>query len=221
MPWSNIAAAQSRAAVLGGYALALALAGAEISILALAVHPKVGPDYRAYYIDRTTTCLNRDAVGSYTIGETISFKREGHKQANNIKVCGWSGPAGDGTHSLGETSRLRVNVTRPSLGGLKATLEMSAVLRPPQTEQRVVVLVNGILAHKMVLSGKEPQQVSFVIPQAALAGAKTLEIAFDYLDGIPPTRSASNIYKRAIKLISFRLNETGEKLSPTDLISGP
>lgn len=31
-------------------------------------------------------------------------------------------------------------------------------------------------------------------------------MGFDYLDGIPPSPAASNIYKRSIKLVSFRLD---------------
>ncbi|TIO08316.1 hypothetical protein [Mesorhizobium sp.] len=205
MPWSDIAAPYQRATSLGGYALAAVLAGSEIVILALALNPNVNADYRAYYIDRTTTCLNRDATGSYTLGETVSFRSDGAKRAASIKVCGWSGSAGDGTHSLGETSRLRVRT--PLLrNGLTATLQMAAVIRPPRITQRVVISVNGVRVHAVTLSGKEPRTVSFVIPPAALGEAKALDIAFDYLDGIPPTPAASNIYKRSIKLVSFRLD---------------
>ena len=204
MPWSDIPAPYRRAASLGGFALAAILAGSEIVILALALNPNVNADYRAFYIDRTTTCLNRDATGSYTLGQTVSFRSDGAKQAASIKVCGWSGSAGDGTHSLGETSRLRLKM--PPLGlGLAATLQMAAVIRPPQITQRVVISVNGVRAHAVTLSGKQPRTVSFVIPPA-LGKADTLEIAFDYLDGIPPTPAASNIYKRSIKLVSFRLD---------------
>ena len=204
MPWSDIPAPYRRAASLGGYALAAVLGAAEIVILALALNPNVNADYRAFYIDRTTTCLNRDATGSYTLGQTVSFRSDGAKQAASIKVCGWSGSAGDGTHSLGETSRLRLKM--PPLGlGLAATLQMAAVIRPPQITQRVVISVNGVQAHAVTLSGKQPRTVSFVIPPA-LGKADTLEIAFDYLDGIPPTPAASNIYKRSIKLVSFRLD---------------
>ncbi len=208
MPWSRILDRNRRVLSLGGYALVAALAGSETVILALALNPDVHPDYRAFYIDRTTTCLNRDTIGSYTPGQTISFRRDGRKQAASIKVCGWSGPAGDGTHSLGETSWLRLKL--PPLGhGLKATLQMAAVVRPPQITQRVVISVNGIRAHEATLSGEEPQTVSFIIPHTALADAKPLEIAFDYLDAISPTQAASNIYKRAIKLVSFRLDPLG------------
>ncbi|RUU45129.1 hypothetical protein EOC93_08565 [Mesorhizobium sp. M6A.T.Ce.TU.002.03.1.1] len=205
MPWSDTLVPYRRAAWLSGYAFAAVLAGSEIVILALALNPNVNADYRAYYIDKTTTCLNRDAIGSYTLGETVSFRSDGAKRAASIKVCGWSGSAGDGTHSLGETSRLRLEI--PPLGhGLAATLQMAAVIRPPQITQRVVISVNGVRAQAVTLSGKEPRTVSFVIPPAALGEAKALDIAFDYLDGIPQTPAASNIYKRSIKLVSFRLD---------------
>jgi hypothetical protein len=204
LPWSDIPAPYRRAATRGGYPHAAVIGAAEIIILALALNPNVNADYRAFYIDRTTTCLNRDATGSYTVGQTVSFRSDGAKQAASIKVCGWSGSAGDGTHSLGETSRLRLKM--PPLGlGLAATLQMAAVIRPPQITQRVVISVNGVQAHAVTLSGKQPRTVSFVIPPA-LGKADTLEIAFDYLDGIPPTPAASNIYKRSIKLVSFRLD---------------
>ncbi|TIT20646.1 MAG: hypothetical protein E5W70_20360 [Mesorhizobium sp.] len=205
MPWSDISGRYQRGARLGGYALAAVLAGTEIVILALALNPNVNADYRAYYIDRTTTCLNRDAVGSYTFGETVSFRSDGAKKTAGMMICGWSGPVADGTHSLGETSRLRLKVP-PLRDGLTATLQMAAVIRPPQVTQRVMISVNGVRVHAVTLSGKEPRKVSFVIPPAVVAEPSTLDIAFDYLDGIPPSPAASNIYKRAIKLLSFRLD---------------
>ncbi|MER8974200.1 MULTISPECIES: hypothetical protein [unclassified Mesorhizobium] len=205
MPWSDNLDTYRRAVSLGGYALAAVLAGSEILILALALNPNVNADYRAYYIDRTTTCLNRDAIGSYKLGQTVSFRSGGAKQAGGMLVCGWSGPVADGTHSLGETSRLRLEIS-PLRYGLATTLQMAAVIRPPQVMQRVVIAVNGVRVHKVTLSGKEPMTISFVIPHAAFANAKALEMDFDYLDGIPPSPAASNIYKRSIKLVSLRLD---------------
>jgi hypothetical protein len=202
-----------RAVFLGFYALAALLAVAEIAVLGLALNPRVHPDYRAFYIDETTTCLNRDRIGSYSLGETISFlhlgkQRDRMKRADSMKVCGWTGPTGDGTHSLGETSRLRVKI--PAVpGDLAATLEMTPMVRPPQTTQRVLISVNGARVHEGVLSGDTPQKVSFVIPQAVLAGAEALDMAFDYPDSISQTPVASNIYDRAIKLVSFRLDPAG------------
>ncbi|MER9301911.1 hypothetical protein [Mesorhizobium sp. M0496] len=205
MPWSDAPESYGRAVSIGGYAIAAVLAVSEIIILALALNPNVDADYRAYYIDRTTTCLNRDAVGTYTLGQTVSFRSDGAKQAAGMTVCGWSGAVADGTHSLGETSRLRLEI--PLLrNGLTATLQMSAVIRPPQITQRVMISVNGARVHDVTLSGKEPKTISFTIPHAAFASAKILEMTFDYRDGIPPSPAASNIYKRSIKLVSFRLD---------------
>ena len=200
---------QRRALFPLGYVLAALLAGAEIVVLGLALNPRVHPDYRAYYIDRTTTCLNRDRVGSFSLGETVSFRYlarqpERMKRAEGMKVCGWTGPVGEGTHSLGKTSRLRVKVTGVQ-GGLAATLEMAPVLRPPQTAQRVIISANGVRVYEATLTGDAPQQVSIAIPQAVLADAGLLDIAFDYPDSVRQTPVASNIYDRAIKLVSFRL----------------
>ena len=216
MPWSSAAhAPYGRAAFAGFYLLAALLAGAEIVILGRALNPQVHPDYRAFYIDETTTCLNRDRIGSYRLGETVSFmhlgkQRERMKRADAMKVCGWTGPTGDGTYSLGETSRLRVKIPEEPGGGLTATLEMAPMLRPPQTTQRVAVSVNGVRVHEATLSCDTPQKVSFVIPQAVFDGTGVLDMAFDYPDSVPQTPVASNIYDRAIKLISFRLDPAAE-----------
>ncbi|MFK0692611.1 hypothetical protein ACFX5Q_31255 [Mesorhizobium sp. IMUNJ 23033] len=154
MPWSDTLVPYGRAVSFGGYALAAVLAVSEVVILALALNPNINADYRAYYIDRTTTCLNRDAVGTYTLGQTVSFRSDGAKQAAGTIVCGWSGPVADGTHSLGETSRLRLEIP-PLRNGLKATLQMAAVIRPPQITQRVVMSVHGVPVHKVTLSGND------------------------------------------------------------------
>jgi hypothetical protein len=207
--WSSFPIPKRRAVFLAGYVLAALLAGAEVVVLGLALSPRVHPDYRAFYIDKTTTCLNRDRAGSLGLGETVSFRYLGleperMKRAEDMKVCGWTGPVGDGTHSLGKTSRLRVKVTGVR-GGLAATLETAAVLRLPQTAQRVIISANGVRVHEATLAGDAPQEVSFVIPQAVFADAELLDIAFDYPDSVRQTPVASNIYDRAIKLVSFRL----------------
>ncbi|RRH97194.1 hypothetical protein EH240_21435 [Mesorhizobium tamadayense] len=185
--------------------MAGALAAAEIAILGLALNPNVNEDYRAYYVDKTTTCLNRDAVGRYTPGRTVSFRSDDARETAGMRVCGWSGPVADGTHSLGESSRLRLALP-PLRDGLRATLEMAAVIRPPQTWQRIVISANGTDVYRAMLSGDLATTVSFVIPHAVLAGKATLDMRFDYPDAIPQSADASNIYNRAIKLRSFRLD---------------
>ncbi|WP_192247036.1 hypothetical protein [Mesorhizobium silamurunense] len=205
MRWSELTKSTTPAILSGGYALAGALAAAEIVILALALSPNVNDDYRAYYIDKTTTCLNRDSVGRYTPGRTVSFRSDGARETTGMRVCGWSGPVADGTHSLGERSRLRLALPPPR-DGLRATLELAAVIRPSRTSQRIVISANGTEVHRAILSGAAPTTVSFVIPHTVLAGRATLDMAFDYPDGVPQSADASNIYNRAIKLRSFRLD---------------
>ncbi|MDX8500828.1 hypothetical protein RFM99_20725 [Mesorhizobium sp. VK4C] len=205
MHWSELTRSTKPAIQPAGYALASALAAAEIAILALALNPNVNDNYRAYYIDKTTTCLNRDAVGPYTPGRTVSFRADGARETTGMRVCGWSGPVADGTHSLGESSRLRLGLP-PLRDGLRATLELAAVVRPSQTSQTVVISANDVEVHRLTLSGAAPMTVSFVIPHAVLAGKATLDMGFDYPDGIPQSADASNIYNRAIKLQSFRLD---------------
>ncbi len=54
-------------------ALIALVAGFELWVAWLALHPQVSSDYRAYYIDQTTTCLNKPVSGLYTLGSTVSF----------------------------------------------------------------------------------------------------------------------------------------------------
>ncbi|TIO75521.1 MAG: hypothetical protein E5X74_22845 [Mesorhizobium sp.] len=206
MPWFEPTRSARPALLLGGYGLAAALAAAELAILALALNPNVNDDYRAYYIDKTTTCLNRDAVGRYTPGRTVSFRSDGAREATAMMVCGWSGPVADGTHSLGETSRLRLALPSPPGDGLLAVLQIAAVIRPPQLSQRVVISANGIRLKQATLSGPAPTTVSFAIPRAAVPSTGMLEMEFDYPDGIAQSPAASKIYNRSIKLLSFRLD---------------
>src|SRR5688572_14035050 len=74
------------------------------------LHPQVPADYHAYYIDQSTTCLNQPVSGDYVLGTEVSFLPDGLEQARSLRVCGWEGPAGDGTHAVGKTSRLRFAV---------------------------------------------------------------------------------------------------------------
>jgi hypothetical protein len=209
LPSSSFHMPQQRGICLAGYLVAVLLAGAEIVILGLALNPQVHPDYRAFYIDRTTTCLNRDRAGSVILGETVSFRYltgqpERMKRAEDMKVCGWTGAVGDGTHSLGETSRLRAKIAGVR-DDLLATLDMAPVLRPPLSAQRVVISANGVRVYEATLAADAPQELSFAIPNTVLVDSEELDIALDYPDSIRQTPVASNVYDRAIKLVSFRL----------------
>ena len=94
------------------YALAAAIALVEVAILWQALHPNVPDDFRAYYIDRTITCLPQPVTGDYVLGTEIDF-RSGGPNTRELRPCGWDGPAGDGMHAIGTESRLRFAVSEP------------------------------------------------------------------------------------------------------------
>lgn len=54
----------SRTVRLGAYILVAIVALFELGVVWLMLHPNVTPDYRAYYIDKTTTCLNQPVTAS-------------------------------------------------------------------------------------------------------------------------------------------------------------
>lgn len=120
MPWYDAANGLTRCAPRPMPAPLLALG--ELAVLALALSPDVDAAYRAYYTDRTTTCLDREVPGDYTLGVTVSFRPDGAGQMTKIRVCGLDGPVDDGTHSVGTSSRLRIAATSAAPLVLRLTM---------------------------------------------------------------------------------------------------
>ena len=190
---------------MGAYLLVAAIACAELAILATAVRPDVHPDYRAFYIDQTTTCLNRTVPGTYRLGDTISFLPDGGSQLVKVRVCGFSWPAGDGTHSLGHSSRLRFALGSVK-GDLTAAVQLRSAMKPPNSRQRVLVFANDEQVADLDLTDQAVRDFTFEIPQAVLARQPDmLDVRFDYPDAAPARRQLSETFDRAIKLLSFRL----------------
>lgn len=188
------------------YGLAVVVAGFELGTLWLALHPDVDANYRAYYIDHTTTCLNRDVSGHYRLGQLISFLPPG-EAARAIRVCGFEGPAGDGTHSVGETSRLRFTFSAPApKSGLVLTLEMSAIATPDNVDQHVVLRANTMNFGDIDVRAATTGIYQVKVPFAALGmGGHQLDLILAYPDAVLPNPDDPVTRKRAIKLISVRL----------------
>ncbi len=187
---------------LAAYGLAGALALGELVIFARALSPDVPADYRAYFVDRTTTCRDQPVAGDYALGETVSFRPDGKAASLSIRVCGWDGPAGDGTHSVGDTSMIRVR--RPEATALELTLSMVGIIRPPGVRQRVLISLNGIQAGVVELTDGEERAHTLRVPEAAMAG-DMLTIELRYPDAHLPAPRITETQKRAIKLTAFRL----------------
>lgn len=190
---------------LGAYLLVGLLALFELVVLWLMLHPNVTPDYRAYYIDKTTTCLNQPVIGTYTLGTVVPFTPEGRDAAKLIRVCGWERPTGDGTHTVGTSARLRFAYAEPATA-LTLKLSMVPVQKDGQlTTQRVEIVANGTLVDTVTLDAPTPQDVSLPIPAPA-DGKLELELRFPDAVQMGPTDPDNRL--RSIKLLSAALLPT-------------
>ena len=195
---------RSRPARIAAYAAVAVVIAVEIVVAWLMLHPDVPADYRAYYIDKTTTCLNQPVSGDYALGTTVSFRSERRELARPLRVCGWEGPAGDGTHAVGTSSRLRFTVPPGVERPLHLALELVAVKRDGHPSQRVDVTANGVaLGSTTVLPGN-PKTLELEVP-AAIAREGTLEVELHFPDAIRMSPSDSDTRLRSIKLLSARL----------------
>lgn len=196
----------ARVVAYGVVALAIAF---ELAMVWFMLHPQVPPDFRAYYIDRTTTCLNQPVSGDYAPGTTVSFRSEGLEQAKPLRVCGWEGPAGDGTHAVGTSSRLRFAIPATEQGPLFLSLELVAVEREGHPAQRIGIEANGAeLGVANALAGV-PLEVDLEVPAAIIAaGTGAIDVVLHFPDAISMSPSDSDTRWRSVKLLSARLGTT-------------
>lgn len=186
----------------GAYLLVGLVALFELGVVWLMLHPNVTPDYRAYYIDKTTTCLNQPVSGSYTLGTTVRFTPEDKDAAKLIRVCGLEGPTGDGNHAVGTSSRLRFTYAEPATA-LTLQLAMVAIQKSGTVlPQHVEIVANGTLLDTVILDQPEPQQFSLPLPAPA-DGKLELELRFPDAVQMGPTDPDNRL--RSIKLLSAAL----------------
>lgn len=187
-------------ATLAAYALAALLALLELAVLWQALHPNVPEDYRAYYIDRTTTCMNQPVTGAYVLGTPIDFRTDDTKEN---RPCGWEGPVGDGMHALGETARLRF-ATGPAQD-LTLTLELTGAKLTGATQQGVQVSVNGTPLGEAIVLPEQTRTFSFAVPAAAIGDTGMADVFLDFPDAVSGRATDANTRKRSIKLVSGAL----------------
>lgn len=177
----------------------------ELVVVWLMLHPQVSADYRGYYIDMSTTCLNQPISGDYTLGEIVSFLPEGADAAKPLKVCGWQGPAGDGTHALGTSSRLRFALPADT-GALTLKLEIFALDHEGSAGQTIDVDVNGTVVSTIELDAGATESFDIAIPAEVVAThPQSLEVTLKYPDAIKMGPNDSNTRWRSIKLLSAGL----------------
>lgn len=206
---SELAPVPSRPASFIAYGVVALAIAFELAVVWFMLHPQVPADFRSYYIDRTTTCLNQPVSGDYALGTTVSFRSDGLERAKPLRVCGWEGPAGDGTHAVGTSSRLRFALPAAEQGPLFLSLELVAVSREGHPAQRIGIEANGIeLGVANALAGV-PLAVDLEIP-AEIVAAETgaVEVILHFPDAISMSPNDSDTRWRSVKLLSARLGTT-------------
>jgi hypothetical protein len=186
------------------YLLAGTVALFELVVFWLMLHPTAPPDFRAYYIDKTTTCLNQPVAGTYALGTRVDFTDKGREVAKPLRVCGWQGPVGDGNHAVGTSARLRFVYTEPAVPQ-RLELTLVAIERDEQPTQRVVVRFNGEEIETVIVSADEPQEFTLAIPaELGLAANGRVELELAFPDAVRSDTSPDT-QARSIKLLAAAL----------------
>jgi len=184
---------------LGVYALAALVFVFEAWVLWLMLHPEVPGDYRAYYIERTTTCLNQPVAGTYRFGSMVDFTPDDRAEALPLRVCGWEGPAGDGTHAVGTSSRLRFRGSSGT-GPHELVLDLAAITRKGEPQpQRVEVEMDGKRVTTLEVLLPDPQSFRLPVPDSALADG-AVELVLRYPDAVRMGPTDPDTRYRSIKL---------------------
>lgn len=189
----------------GAYALVAVLALFELAMVWLMLHPDVSPDYRAYYLDKTTTCLNQPVAGTYTLGTIVHFTPDGRDVAKLLKVCGWEGPTGDGTHAVGTSARLRFVYPEPATA-LTLELRMIAVNKAGSPSQRVEIVLNGDSIDTVTVTPDAPQDFALTVPPGLVTAASgKLDLELRFPDSVQMGPTDPDNRRRSIKLLAAAL----------------
>jgi hypothetical protein len=176
----------------------------EAGSLWVSIHPHVPADYRAYYLDQSTTCLNEPVSGSYYNNTLLPTVSGYERTVAAIRVCGFEGPVGDGLHLVGESGRLRFQMLEPP-HDLELVLDMVAVDPAGAAGQTVDVLANGQDIGDVHVTTGKPQRFTLTVPQAILKPDGMLDVELKVPNAIKIDPTDSNTRKRSIKLSAVRV----------------
>jgi hypothetical protein len=202
------------------YALAGLVVLFELCVLWLVLHPDVNGAYRAFYIDKSSTCLPQPVSGDYVLGTTVSFRDPARLLARPLKPCGWFIPNGDHTPSKGTSSLLRFAIPLDP-GPLSLRLELDPVTSDAVPLQRIDVSIGGTVIRELsVLSG--PNRFIHVPLPAALTQRVVgpLDILLSYPDAMSFAPGNPDTQARAFKVRSVRLVPVGARWWPTEGSAG-
>jgi len=195
------------------YGLAALVLAAEAVVFLMAMAPAVDPQYRAYYIDRSTDCYPLPVSGGYQLGERVSFGAPGAAQRVQLARCGWRDPEQRGSWSDGDRSMLRFAVSSPSDLLLQLTMQPFVDALTPR--QRVEVSANGTSLATLELTEAVPAKWEIAIPAAAIGSSGLLDITLAYPDARElPGSAGTGRYFYAVYLLDLSLS-TQSSAAPT------
>jgi hypothetical protein len=181
----------------------------ELAALALMLRPNVSPEYRAYYIDKSSDCWPHQTSAAYVLGTTLSFAYppRGADFTPN-KICGWFYPDRTGDWSYGRHSQLRFDFP-PAAGDLTLTVVAGAMVDPAHPVQQVEVSANGVALGTWRFDDKAPAARALPVPAKVAAGGR-IDLRFDYPDARPGSElgPAEDPHLRAIKVETLTLAAT-------------
>jgi hypothetical protein len=187
------------------YTVAGIVALFELGVAWQALYPDVSANYRAYYLDQSTTCLDEPVSGAYAFGTELTFRSGFEKLDASVKDCGWEGPVGDGLHAVGESSRLRFALPADARN-LTLMLEMVAVDFAGKNGQAVSVLVNGSALGNIRPVPGTPQRFNFSVPDSVLTHSHLLDVELRFPEAIQVGPEDPNTRKRSIKLSAAKVS---------------
>lgn len=191
----------------------IALFGAVVVYMVL--NPRVADDYRAYYIDRTSSCFPRIISGYYKLGEPASFVagRNG-MTLDSIRWCGFQPVKNDGIKSFGDYGILKLKFPVPD-EDLLLTFSSWANTGSDKPARDVNIVVNGETLGKITIKTSKRVNGSFVIPQAVAkaSAADGMQIKFE-VPRIGPPGTNSEPVTLQLRLEAVRLVELSKAPPP-------
>jgi hypothetical protein len=186
------------------------IALADLGVAYLVLNPRVADDYRAYYIDRTSSCFPRVITGYYPLGTPVTFVpgRSGYAR-DNIRWCGFKPPSTTGIRSFGDYGILKLKFPVPD-DDLLLTFSSWTNTGADKPRREVKVVVNGEQVGTLVYTKRDRVDGKIVIPQrlAKLSKADGMEIRFD-VPRIGPPGTNSEPVTLELRLEALRLVALG------------
>lgn len=179
-------------------------------VLYLIAHPRVADDYRAYYIDRTSSCFPRVTSSYYPLGAPVTFApgRNGYSR-DTLRWCGFMPAKTDGIKSFGDYGILKLKFKMPD-SDLLLTFSSWANTSADKPSRDVAVVVNGTKLGTITFATARRVNGRIVIPErVAKAGDSGLVIRFE-VPRIGPAGTNSEPLTLQLRLEALRVSVLAE-----------